>query len=405
MVTRSSSFRAFGTLAVAALFTVTAARAADKPPASASAGASASASAPPSASASALAPSSAAPVASAELAPRLHHAPPAIANADANLEVSARIDRPDLVKRAVLVYRRGAEVLEVPFQRSSQGDSPYIAIVPAKDVVMPSIAYAIEIERLDGTRMAVFATREDMHTVAVLGDFTDAREQALLARLDGRRSVVTFSGEYVYFGTARANVYDGPPVTTSPIVTKDFADRYYRIEGSYTYRLLRTVAEFGIRTGIVRGRSVVQGELDPNKFDVGLNYGAPRLRLRATDWFHVEGEFLTSVTEVGFSVGGGGAVILGDPYATRLTVGFESIEVFGTRGYSRFDIVASRRLIAAPIIEVTNMPHAKTTGVRLLGEVGIDLGAGFGLSVRGGYQARQFAGGGASAGLTTWYAF
>ena len=380
MVTRASLFTA---LTLASLLVVTTANA--KAPAPAPA---------PSASEAPVAP-----------APRLHHAPPAIANADADLEVNARIERPDLVKRALLVYRRGPDVVEVPFQRSSQGDALYIAVVPAKDVVAPSLAYAIEVERLDGVRVAVFATRADMHGVAVLNDFTDAREQALLARLDGRRSVVTLSGEYVYFGTTRGDVFDGPPSATTPLVTKDIADRYYRIEGSYTYRFLRTVAEFGIRSGVVRGRSVVQGEHDPNKFDVGLNYGAPRLRLRAADWFHVEGEFLTSVTEVGFSVGGGGAIIVGDPYATRLTVGFESIEVFGTRGYSRFDIVASRRFIAAPIIEVTNMPHAKSTGVRLLGEVGIDLGAGFGLSLRGGYQARGFAGGGGSAGLSTWYAF
>jgi hypothetical protein len=246
-----------------------------------------------------------------------------------------------------------------------------------------------------------------MHAVSVQGDNVDAREQELLAKLAGRRSVVSASAEYANFGRTPASVYDtGTATGSSPqLVTRDFSDRYYRLEASYTYRVLRTVAEFGIRTGIVRGTSVVENEHDPSKFDVGLNSGAPRLRLRATDWLHVEGEFLTSVTEVGFSVGGGGAVILGDPYATRFTLGFESIEVFGTRGYSRFDIVASNRLMLAPIIEVTNMPHAKTAGVRLLVDAGINLGAGFGLALRGGYQARSFNEGGPSFGVTTLYAF
>jgi hypothetical protein len=132
---------------------------------------------------------------------------------------------------------------------------------------------------------------------------------------------------------------------------------------------------------------------------------APRLRLRAEDWLHFEGEALTSVTEVGFAVGGGGAVIIGDPYGGKLTVGLEGIEVFGARGYSRLDLVVSRRLTVAPIIEVTTMPHASRAGVRLLGDLVIDLGQGLGLVVRGGYQARTFASGGPAVGLSASYAF
>lgn len=89
------------------------------------------------------------------------------------------------------------------------------------------------------------------------------------------------------------------------------------------------MSEFGIRAGIVRGQSLVRRESDPSKYEVGLNYGAPRIRLRAEDWLHVEGELLTSVTEVGFAVGGGGAVLLGDPYGSKLVLGLEGIQVFG----------------------------------------------------------------------------
>jgi hypothetical protein len=241
-----------------------------------------------------------------------------------------------------------------------------------------------------------------MQTVSVMRDVTDAREEAQLARLHGRRSVVSASAEYVYFGTTSASVQDTPG---GPLTTRSIADQYYRLEASYTYRFLRTVAEFGIRTGIVRGRSVVPNETDASKFDVGLNYGAPRLRLRFHDYFHVEGEMLTSVTEVGFSVGGGGAVIMGDPYASHLTLGFESVQVFGSRGYSRFDLVASDRVMIAPMIELTDMPHAKTVGLRLLGEVKVEVYRGFGVVARGGYQARSFDSGGPSAGLAGFLAF
>jgi len=165
------------------------------------------------------------------------------------------------------------------------------------------------------------------------------------------------------------------------------------------------VSEFGIRAGVVRGESLVPGETDPSKYKVGLNYGAPRVRVRAADWLHIEGELLTSVTEVGFSVGGGGALLLGDAYGSKMVLGFETIQVFGTRGYTRLDLVATKRLMLSPTIEVTNMPHADHGGVRLLGDATVDLGKGFSASVRGGYQARSFDRGGPSAGGGLAYAF
>ena len=146
-------------------------------------------------------------------------------------------------------------------------------------------------------------------------------------------------------------------------------------------------------------------ESDPSKYEVGLNYGAPRIRVRAQDWLHFEGELLTSVTEVGFAVGGGGAVLLGDAYGSKLVMGFEGIQVFGARGYTRLDLVATSRLIVAPMIEVTTMPHADVAGVRLLGEAAIDVGAGFRVDVRGGYQARRFDQGGPAIGTGLAYAF
>jgi hypothetical protein len=183
------------------------------------------------------------------------------------------------------------------------------------------------------------------------------------------------------------------------------SDHFWRLEGGFTYRLLRTISEFGIRGGMYRGTSLVSGETDPNKFNVGLNYGAPWVRLRATDWMHFEGELLSSITEVGFSLGGGAAVLLGDAYGSHLTVGFESIEVFGTRGFGRFDVVVDRRLRVAPSVEVTGMPHASSAGVRLLMDVGVDLGQGWLATLRGGYQARVFNSGGPAAGGGLTYAF
>jgi hypothetical protein len=340
--------------------------------------------------------------------PSLHHAPLTTATEHTAISVGARIERPDLVKRSVLVYRHGDEIAEIAFQRSDVHDWPYVAVIPAEHVNRPWLAYAIEIERTDGARVPVFASRAVMQPVEVVGDNVDAEEEALLARLHGRRFVLSANSEFAYFGSSSTQVCSTSPCSPkdgAPRVTQNVSDYYYRVEGGFTYRMLRTVSEFGIRGGAYRGRSIVANEQDAAKYDVGINYGAPWLRVRATDWLHLEGEFLTSVTEVGFSLGGGGAVLIGDAYASHLTLGFESIDVFGTRGYSRFDVTALPWLTIAPSVEVTSMPHASSAGVRLLTDFGIDAGAGWVITLRGGYQARQFASGGPAAGGALSYAF
>jgi len=337
---------------------------------------------------------------SAALVPLLHHVPLTTAEEHEPISIAATIERPDLVSRAVLVYYSQGALREVDFARSALDKSPYLAVIPAEHVVRPHIAYAIEIIRTDGTPVLAFASRAAMQPVEVVGDYMDSREEALLARLHGRRFVIEAGGQYASFGPTAVTLTSGGKATSSSVV-----DSFYQVEGSFTYRMLRTVSEFGIRAGVLRGTSAVPGAMQTSDLNVGLNYGAPWVRLRATDWLHFDGELLTSVTEVGFSLGGGGAVHFGDPYATSLTLGFESIQVFGTRGYSRFEDRALSWLTVAPTIEVTTMPHATSAGVRLLLDLGFDLGAGFALTLRGGYQARTFSSGGPAAGGALSYAF
>lgn len=349
------------------------------------------------------------------LDPQIHHAPVSTAVSHQALEVTATIDEPQRVRYAGLVYRRADGTLQAaPFQRGVQG---YIAVVPAKDVAPPGLAYSIELEDIDGRRVAAFASREAPQPVVVVEDRMDARERAQFDRLEGRRSVAGISSEFVRFGStsgARALPCAAGGEGCRPGERKTptgIEDQYWRVEASYTYRPLRTVAEFSIRGGVVRGRSLVSlEEYDESKYDVGLNYGSPQVRFRLSDSWHLETELLTSVTETGFSVGTGGALLIGDPYGSRLTLGFETIGLsegtyFGSRFYSRMDIAAGPRVLVAPVVEVTDMPHAEAFGVRLLGEVGANLGRGFVASVRGGYQARKSTSGGPAFGGSLGLAF
>src|SRR5262249_1679932 len=134
------------------------------------------------------------------------------------------------------------------------------------------------------------------------------------------------------------------------------------------------------------------------------------VRFRVADIFHMEFEALGSVTEIGFSMGGGAALLFGDPLGLHFTagwqtIGFTKLTYFGTRFYTRLDLPVSDRITLAPGGEVTAMPHADRFGVRLLPDAGFVLGRGFSLWVRGGYQARISQSGGPAAGATVQYGF
>jgi hypothetical protein len=348
--------------------------------------------------------------------PRAHHDPVSTARVHEDLKISVTLDHPESIKSAGVVFRTGkGELRLVPLLRGGEGDA-YVAVIPGAEVTSPGIGYAIEVERIDGRRVPLFASRGELSPVEVMDDRMDVHEQAFLKRLDGRRSVVTASGELVRFGTTtgaskipcaakQTDCAEGALVR--PVVD----DQYWRVEVGYTYRPLRVVEEFSLRIGVVRGTSLVDlAAYDTSKYKVGLNYASPSVRFRAIDALHFDLSLLTSITEIGFSVGGGGAILIGDPYGTRLTLGAEVAGVtrstyFGSRFYAKLDLALHSRVILAPTVEVTDMPHAETFGVRLYSDLSFNLGKGFGLSLRGGYQARKSTSGGVGLGGALAYAF
>ncbi len=344
--------------------------------------------------------------------PLFHHIPISSASAGEPLRFRALITAPHLIGGAYIVYRTKNRWFTLKILRGEDG---YEATIPAEHVTPPELAYAIELELTDGTRTAVFASRQNPHPVVVHEDVTDVREAWLLNRVSGRRSLVSASVDVVRFGTStgrpipcgsgQTDCKEGEQIT--PAVD----DQYVRAEASYTYRPFRTVSEFGFRLGVVRGRSLVDTPVyESDTYDVGLNYAGANVRFRLANIFHTEFELLGNVTEVGFSTGVGASVLLGDPLGTKFTFGFQSIgfsdeTYFGTRFFTRLDLKASERITVAPVIEVTDMPHAGEFGVRLLADGGLVLGRGFTLWLRAGYQARVFRSGGPTVGTTLQYGF
>lgn len=328
--------------------------------------------------------------------PRFHHAPVAAAPASAPLAIEAGLDHPHLARGVTLVYRGGDGALrEVPFRRASGG---WRAEIPAEHT-RGSLGYAIEMTSHDGAVSPVFARREAMHPVQLLPDAADEREAQLLRRLDGRRSVATVGSELADFGSERG-----------------VTDRFWQVEGRYTYRPLTTVAEFWIRGGVMRGTTPAtrvderDGAVRVVESDRGLNYGAPGLRLRLHDLWHLELETMASISDEGFSTGGAFDLLVGDPHGSKLVlgaafVGLTEATYFGSSFTSRVDIAVHERVTVSPIVEVTDMPNAESFGVRLLADVGVAIGGGFSAHGVGGYQARVAAGGGPSIGGRVSYAF
>lgn len=358
---------------------------------------------PPVSTASAMAlPSASAPppvAASASAAlsvePTIVHAPISVAKPHEALDITIDVSNAHVAKRIVLVYQHDGAVEETPLLRSNEG---WAARIPGEHVSPPGIGYAIEIELTDGRKIAVFGSRTALHPVQVPDDVDDLREHHLLGRLDNRRSIVQGSFDYVYYGRSTS----APDAEGKNMPVRD---QYLRAELSYFYRPLRHVLEFGIRVGIVRGTSPIGTALDGSQYGsaVGLNYGSPTAIFRVHDLFHIEASLLTSVTEIGFSGGMGGALHIGDPYGSKLVLGGETIKTFGSRGWARLDIVRGRVRVS-PVVEVGDIPNARP-GVRLFTELGFTLPEGFLLAIRGGYQARDFTSGGASGGLTFGYSF
>ncbi|WP_437540821.1 hypothetical protein WME97_25445 [Sorangium sp. So ce367] len=342
------------------------------------------------------------------------HAPVSVGKSGEALAIEANFTNAHLLRQAFVVYRlRDGTLRSTVFQRSGSASLAYVAMIAPEVVGPPGLDYTIETERIDGVRASVFASRARMHHVQVVEAPIDSVERTLLKRLGGRRSTASARFDYVDFGARppdetacqASNTQECP--VTEPNDHK-VGEHYWNAELSYTYRLLRAVAEFSMRAGYIRGKS--PGAPEANDYKAELVYAAPGVRFRLADSWHVEMGLLTGMTGKGFTMGTGGAFLIGDPYSSKITLGCETIGLwegtyFGSRCYSRVDFPAGDSLSLAPMIEVTDMPSAGEWGVRLVGEGTLKLSDVISATLRGGYQARKSDRGGVGVGLQGSVAF
>jgi hypothetical protein len=299
------------------------------------------------------------------------HVPPAEAIAGTQVELVA--DAPAATPTLVVHYRAHGAAAFATLELVRKEGTQWVAVLPPAAVVTPGVDYYITA----GDEPA-FASPSWPHTVPVMESTSSERRGRDLARTGGRRSRVHTQFEFVNFGTTTAG-------------DVDHEDYYYRFDADFAYRLLAYPLE-ELRVGYTR----LVGDGDKG-FKVG---GWFELGLGPVEGVRLDGRVMVMATQEGFALGGRIEGRLGDRDASHIALGVESLADVGTSGFFRLGWGTIPRTPMAATVEITQVPaHTNEAGVRLIYDIGRDLGNGVRLGVRVGYAARDqdvagFTGGG-----------
>lgn len=321
---------------------------------------------------------------SVALAESVRHVPPASATAESNLELVAEAPptSPTLTAHYRVSGGRSFETIELV----RQGTTRWVAVVPAKAVVAPSLEYY-----LDAGGAPVFASPQLPHAMPVVMTANDDRRARDLSRMKSRKSRVRTSGEFVNFGTRNVGAVQLP-------------DRYYRIDADFAYRLLAYPLE-ELRVGYTRligeTEAVMCETISPCTADAGYKVGGWfELGLAPVEGLRLDGRAIVMATQTGFAIGGRVEARLGVLDASHVALGVEHMADVGTAGYFRLGWGTVPTVPMAATVEITNLPAStRDTGVRLYYDIAREVGRGVRIGARVGYAARNqqvagFTGGG-----------
>ena len=230
----------------------------------------------------------------------------------------------------------------------------------------------------------------------------DQRRARDLARVEGRRSRVHTTAEWVDYGTRT-------------IGSQRVPDRYYRVDADFAYRLLAYPLE-DIRFGYTRllGTTPETYRDDPAgcatascRLEAGFKVaGWVELGFGLVEGVRLDARGIVAATPAGFALGGRGEVRIGVADATHVAAGAEYLADVGSTGFFRLGWATVPGAPMAATIEVTDLPaRSRATGVRLLYDVAHPFPGGLRLGARVGYAARDQGIGGISAGLAASFDF
>jgi hypothetical protein len=326
----------------------------------------------------AAAPAPAAPPA----AVRVHHVPPADAEAGVALELIAAA--PPTVPALVAYFRPLGAPSFAPLELVRRDDQRWVAVVPAAAVVPPGVEYY-----LTAGGAPVFASAQAPHTTRVGVTSLAARRARDEARVAGRRSRVHARAEYVDYGTRRAS-------------GKELVDRYYRIDADFSYRLWAYPLE-ELRVGFSRllGDTEVSCGEPPCTGRSGFNVaGWFELGLAQIEGIALDGRAIVLATPESVALGGRAEARVGVRDGTHVAAGVEYLADVGTTGFFRFGWGTVPRAPMAATVEISNLPATREAGVRIYYDITGELAHGLRLGLRVGYAARNQALAGFTGGTT-----
>lgn len=313
-----------------------------------------------------------------EAAPFALHVAPAGGTDGQALELVA--EAPPATPTLAAHVRRQGSATFARLELVRRADGKWVALVPAATVKSPAIEYY-----LTAGDAAVFASAEAPHALTISADRLTERRQRDLKRDRGQRSRIHVGGEWVDYGVTKIRNIENPV---------DLADRYYRIDADFSYRLLAYPLE-EIRVGYTRLLGETQSsqcsEFDPCTADAGYKVGGWfELGLAAIEGMRFDARLLVLATQSGFKVGGRGEVRVGLLEGNHVALGAETMADVGTSAHFRLGWGTVPGLPMAATVEVTNLPDGdRDTGVRLFYDISRAFGDNLHLGLRAGFASRN----------------
>jgi hypothetical protein len=320
-------------------------------------------------------------------APRLLHAAPAAATARRDLDLRFSLEGPGAPPAARVHYRTAGERdwTSVPVQRATDA---WVATIPAVAVTAPALEYYVAAA---DPPARLFAAADRPQRVQVLPSDADEELEADLAFYGHHRSIADTSFEVVDFGRRAEG-----------------ADYYLRSETSYRYLMLGFVHHIRVGFGLIRGEapSLLVGPLDR-----GIYFGFAELRLRFHPTVHFDLRPILGATKDGFDGGIGTVLHLGRFSGTQVSLGFEYLGSAGHDGWLRLGWRTVPRFPMGFSLELTDLlaadarPDGHSTALRAVYDVSFAPTSWLALTMKVGYEARDYQFGGVAGGFAASFSF
>jgi len=331
------------------------------------------------------------------------HVPPGQAPSDRPLVLRMDLVHPDQIDHVDVHWRAGGRgayrIARV--RRGANGPSPdgaWAAVIRRPRAGVDQIQYWITLTERGGATREVFAQAARPHVVVVQPTPDDAQETADLAHRSGQRLDLVAGGEWVDFGGRdnEAGALCGPDAGAT------CSDQWYTLFAAVRYHFLRRVRSVGVRVERLRGTTTRAVE----EKRVGLVAATADVEIRLGESVSLSLLGILGANEEAVQPGGGASLSFGAGEPTQLDVGLRGIADVGWTldAWMRWRTIRHTPLGAG--LEITTLPgNDDDAAVRLLAEVGRELGRHVTVTLRGGYGARDLSAGGVSLGGQVQVAF